>query len=36
LVIVKIMPSGEVSIQRGRRTPLVARKSHLSPVRENV
>ena len=36
LVVVKIMPSGEVSIQRGRRTPLVARKSHLCPVREKL
>jgi hypothetical protein len=36
LVVVKTLPSGEVAVQRGRRTPLVARKSHLCPVKEDA
>jgi hypothetical protein len=34
LVVVKVLSSGEVALQRGRRTPLVARKTHLCPVRK--
>ena len=29
LVVEKVLPTGEVMVQRGRRTPFVARKSHL-------
>ena len=36
LVVVKVLSSGEVAVQRGRRTPLVARKTHLCPVREDA
>lgn len=32
LVVRKVLSSGEVAVQRGRRTPLAARKSHLFPA----
>ena len=34
LLVVRVLPSGEVALQRGRRTPFPARKSHLAQVPE--
>lgn len=33
LLVTRVLPSGEVAVQRGRRTPFLARKSHLGQVR---
>jgi hypothetical protein len=32
LTVVKILPSGEVVVQRGQRTPFMVRKTHLAPI----
>lgn len=34
LIVRKILPSGEVVVQRGQRTPFMVRKSHLAPAKE--
>jgi hypothetical protein len=35
MVVVKVVPSGEVAVQRGRHTPIVSRKTHLCPLKED-
>ena len=35
LVVSNILPSGEVVVQRGKRSPFVVAKSHLAPARKN-
>ena len=32
LVVATLLPTGEVSVQRGKRTPFIVRKTHLAPI----